>query len=135
MQRLKHQILQITLFSFIWLLVICTLIEGNTRIELFYVWKLLAISGIIGGVFGFVYPYTWEYLTWSALVNSIVMTGVNFVAGYVSLYLFSATLFSFILPYWWAVLLVTFVLHLCMYQLYRRYENQKIARQLNRLND
>lgn len=135
MQRLKNQVLQIILFSFIWLLVICTLIGGNTRIELFYVWKLLAISGIIGSVFGFFYPYTWEYLTWSALFNSIVMTGVNVVAGYVSLYLFSDILFSFILPYWWAVLLVTLILHLFMYQFYRRYENRKIARQLNRLKD
>ena len=135
MQRLKNQVLQIILFSFIWLLVICTLIGGNARIELFYVWKLLVISGIIGSVFGFLYPYTWEYLTWSALFNSIVMTGVNVVAGYVSLYLFSDILFSFILPYWWAVLLVTLILHLFMYQFYRRYENRKIARQLNRLKD
>lgn len=133
MKQFKGQVVYITLMTFVWLMVLLSVGWGNMTITLFYIWRLLAISVLFGGLFGFMYPYVWSYLTWSAVRNSIVMTLCNTIVGFNSLYLFSAEMFHFVWPYFWAVLLVTLGLHLLMYQWYRKIENKKLANELNRL--
>ncbi|WP_297079093.1 hypothetical protein [uncultured Enterococcus sp.] len=133
MKTVKEQVIQITLVTFIWLLVLISLGWGDTLLSVGYVWRLLGIAGLFGGLFGGFYPYVWSYLTWSSLVSSLVMTVANFSVGFISLALFSRDLFIFVWSYWWLVLIVTFILHLLMYQVYRQLENQKLAKELNQI--
>ncbi|MHC5246978.1 hypothetical protein [Enterococcus sp. LJL90] len=133
MKELKNQFMQGAFLTIVWLTALMSLGFGNVNLNLFYFWHIIGIAVIAGGVFGVAYPYLWNYGTWSAPINILVMTLLNFLAGFAAVYLFSVEMFQLILPFWWAILLLNLILHVIAFYFYRNQQNKKIAAELNQL--
>lgn len=131
MKELKNQFMQGAFLTTVWLMGILTLGFGNPTVSLSYFWHIIGIGVIAGGVFGFIYPYLWNYSTWTAPVNIIVSSIINSIAGYTAVYLFSPEMFVFILPFWWGVLALTVVLHTIAFYFYRNHQNKQLVKELN----
>lgn len=133
MKNLKNQFMQAAFLTTVWLLIIINLGFGNPQVQLSYFWHIIAIAVIFASVFGVIYPYLWNFGTWSAPVNIVIMTLVNFVAGYLAVYLFSVEMFQMILPFWGLFLLINLVLHVVAFYFYRKFQNKKMVAELNQL--
>lgn len=132
-KKYADQFVRGTLGSLIWIMVLTTLFFGTPKVSLNFFWKIIGIAVIVSLVFTVLYPYIWNYSIWSARLNIVVMSLLNFVTGYLSLYLYSIDLFKLMQPYWVMVLLVTFGLHVIIFFFWRRIQNKKIAQDLNDL--
>lgn len=133
MKNLKNQFMQAAFLTTVWLLIIINLGFGNPQVQFSYFWHIIIIAIIIGGVFGVIYPYLWNFGTWSAPVNIVITTLINFAAGYLAVYLFSLEMFQIILPFWGLFLLINLVLHVIGFYFYRKFQNKKIVEELNQL--
>lgn len=131
-KQYKNRFIQGTLLTIIWIV----FLTGFTRqtMEVTFFWNILLISVSLSLIFGVIYPYIWNYSTWIAPISIILSSVINFLTGYFVLYLYSKVLFQLILPYWLAVLCVTLLLHVIFFYFYRKYQNEKMARELNRLH-
>lgn len=119
--------------SLFWVMSLTTLFFGNLNVSLSFLWKIIGIAAIVSLVFVVLYPYIWNYSTWSARLNIIVLVLLNFVTGYLILYLYSIDLFNLVRPYWIGVLLITLILHIISFFCWRKIQNKKIAQDLNDL--
>lgn len=124
---------QITLGTFGWLLLLMTIL-GVSELRVSMIWRWLALSGVMGLMLGWGYPYIWNETTWSAPVCIVVATVLNVSAGFLMVALFSITMLNVVWPFWWAVGLATLLLHGLAFYFYRRYQNKRMAQQLNRLS-
>lgn len=133
--QLKHNFFQISFLSMGWLTLLISIYHPTSYIMPTYLWHLFLIAVIVGGVFGVIYPYLWNYTTWGAIRNVGCATLTNFVAIFSGLGLFSNRVLKTILPFWWEVLILTLVLHILMFYIYRNYQNQKLIQQLNSVSE
>lgn len=132
-QEFKNRFLQGMLLTIIWVMLLTSLTFGNQTVELDFFWRIIGISALMSFLFSVVYKYIWNYGTWIAPINIIVTSGVNFVSGYLTIYLYSRDLWELMLPYWWLVLMVTVLLHILGFYFWSRFQNKKIASDLNHL--
>ncbi|MBL1228235.1 hypothetical protein IW492_03175 [Enterococcus sp. BWB1-3] len=132
-KELKNQFMQTSFLTTIWVLGITTLVYGNSTVKLSSFWSIIGISIIIAAIFGIIYPYIWNYGTWTAPVNITITTLVNFLSGFAAVFLFSKDMFELITPYWWAILLLNLLLHIIAFYFYRNYQNKKMVTELNHL--
>lgn len=130
-KELKNNFMQTTFLTSVWVTGLLTIGFGNPTISLNFVWHILAIAGIAGGIFGILYPYVWTYGTWSAPINILVTTLCNFMGGFLAIYLFSTSMFQLVKPYWLAILIITVCLHILAFYFYRNNQNKKIVAVLN----
>lgn len=133
-KELKNQFMQVGLLTTIWVLVLLSIGFGNIKIELLYFWNIIGISLISATIFGVVYPFMWNFSTFSARANIIITTFVNFTGGFLAVFLFSTEMFDLVKPFWWAILIFTFILHIIAFYFYRNIENNKMIEELNSLN-
>lgn len=129
--ELKNNFMQATLGTIIWITLLTTLLANQSTLTILTFWKLIAISSILGLIFGVVYPFLWNYSTFKSLTNILISTLVNSIGGLLSLYLYSYDLFSFIQPYIFWIVLLTLVGHSIGFYFYSKIENRKLARELN----
>lgn len=118
-----------------WLTLLISIYHPTSYIMPTYLWHLFLIAVIVGGVFGVIYPYLWNYTTWGAIRNVGCATLTNFVAIFSGLGLFSNRVLKTILPFWWEILILTLVLHILMFYIYRNYQNKKLIQQLNSVSE
>lgn len=133
-KRLKTSFLQTTILTTLISLTLATLMVSNQPVRILMFWRLLGIGLCCGLVFGVLYPYLWREVTWPAPVIIVLATLINVVTGYVMLTLFSVTMVTWLIPFWWAVTLLTLIGHIGIFYFYQRYQNQKMARNLNTLS-
>lgn len=133
--QLKHNFFQISFLSMGWLTLLISIYHPTSYIMPTYLWHLFLIAVIVGGVFGVIYPYLWSYTTWGAIRNVGCATLTNFVAIFSGLGLFSNRVLKTILPFWWEILILTLILHILMFYIYRNYQNQKLIQQLNSVSE
>lgn len=130
-KKFKNRFIQGSFLTIIWLMILISLTFGIQKVELNYFWRIIRISMMTGGLFSVMYTYIWNYGTWTAPVNIAVTSLVNFFAGVLAIYTFSRDLFGIIMPYWWMILTLTIVLHIVIFYFWSKYQNDKIAAELN----
>lgn len=91
----------------------------------------VSIGLIFGLVFGIIYPYLWNYSTFKASLKIVTSTLANSIGGLTALYLFSPVMFDFVKPYGIGVVLLTLIGHTLGFHFYSKFENQKLAEELN----
>ncbi|MEE6725427.1 hypothetical protein RAO22_08045 [Pediococcus acidilactici] len=133
--QLKHNFFQISFLSMGWLTLLISIYHPTSYIMPTYLWHLFLIAVIVAGVFGVIYPYLWNYTTWGAIRNVGCATLTNFVAIFSGLGLFSNRVLKAILPFWWEILILTLILHILMFYIYRNYQNKKLIQQLNSVSE
>ncbi|MEE6674689.1 hypothetical protein ACWYVZ_05815 [Pediococcus acidilactici] len=133
--QLKHNFFQISFLSMGWLTLLISIYHPTSYIMPTYLWHLFLIAVIVAGVFGVIYPYLWNYTTWGAIRNVGCATLTNFVAIFSGLGLFSNRVLKTILPFWWEILILTLILHILMFYIYRNYQNKKLIQQLNSVSE
>lgn len=133
MKDLKNQFMQTAFLTNIWVLGIIYLFMPSFELSVAGAWRIIGIAVIVAFVFGVCYPYVWQYTTWAAPVNIVITTGLNFIAGFIAVYLFSVEMFNYIRPYWWIMLILNTILHIISFYFYRKYQNKKIADSLNQI--
>lgn len=133
-KQLKNNFFQAAFGSMIWITIICSLTDFFSKIPFNYVWNLIGISGMVGLVFGIIYPYLWNYSTLKASTNIILCTGINTLCAYACVYLYSTQMFDLIRPFFIGVLLLTLILHIISFYFYSKHDNKKMAATLNQLN-
>ncbi len=131
--QLKNQFFQSFTLSFVWLLILVGIFFKPASVSLLFIWKIVLIAGLLAMVFGVLYEYFWKYATTKARTNVIITSGINFITGYLCVYLFSTSMFEVILPYAWAVLTVTIIGHTFGFYVYSKYEAKNSSKALNAL--
>lgn len=132
-KELKNHFFQVACLTNILVLILVTIFFPNADLSITSFWHIIGISVIGALIFGVLYPYLWQYGTLIASMNIIIMTVANFLGGFSTIFLFSEELFALVSPYWWAVLILTLILHIICFYFYRNYQNKKTAESLNRL--
>lgn len=133
-KQLKNNFFQAAFGSLVWVTLLCSFTDLFSQVAFSYFWHLIAISLIIGSVFGILYPYLWSYATLKAPLTILICTVVNTLCGFACVYLYPPQMFELVRPFFFAVLLLTLVLHILMFYFYSKYENRKMAVKLNRLH-
>ncbi|MGA3602952.1 hypothetical protein [Lysinibacillus agricola] len=128
---LKNNFFQAAFGSTLWVALLATLFNYQNNVEFMNIWNLLGIGGLLGLVFGVIYPYLWNYSTFKASINILLCTVLNLLCGYLCLYLFSNEMFNMVKPYFIGVFLLTLVGHILGFYFYKRYENNKLVNSLN----
>ncbi|MGQ2376082.1 hypothetical protein [Companilactobacillus zhachilii] len=132
-QELKNKFMQAAFLTSVWILGLLTIFFGNMIVDLNLFWRILGISSLFAVTFGMIYPYVWNYGTWTAPINIVITTGVNILSGFGAIYLLSKVMFNFIMSYWWEIILLDLILHILMFYFYRKYENKQLVKKLNEL--
>jgi hypothetical protein len=132
-QELKNKFMQAAFLTSVWILGLLTIFFGNMTVDLNLFWRILGISSLFAVTFGMIYPYVWNYGTWTAPINIVITTGVNILSGFGAIYLLSKVMFNFIMSYWWEIILLDLILHILMFYFYRKYENKQLVKKLNEL--
>lgn len=134
-KQLKNNFFQAAFGSLVWVTLLCSISDFFSVIPFYYNWHLIEISILIGILFGVIYPYLWNYSTFKASANILICTVLNTLCAFTSLYLYSSQMFNLIRPFFLIVLLVTLILHIISFYFYSKYDNEKLAADLNQLKD
>lgn len=132
-KELKNSFMQVAFVTTIWILLLVTLLVPNMTITLLGMWRMVGIATLFGVTFGIVYPYLWNYSIFKASVNIAISTVVNAACGLSGVYLFSIKMFHIIFPYTLGILFLTLLGHVACFYFYSKYENLKLAREINNL--
>lgn len=117
--------------TLLWISLLGMLFVGNQIMRVFDLWRVMGIGTIAAFVFGIVYPYLWNYSTFKASTNILISTVFNVIAGFSCLYLFSPEMFGLVLPFSWAVVILTLLGHIIGFYFYSKVQNEKTANELN----
>ncbi|GCF94376.1 hypothetical protein NRIC_22670 [Enterococcus florum] len=132
-RELKNNFMQAALGSTLWITALTSLFYRQQMIPLSFVWKLFSIGGLLGFIFGVSYPYLWNYSTFQARTNILISSVLNTLGGFLALYLFSSYLFSIVRPYFFPILGLTLIGHTLGFYFYSRYQQQRLAKELNQI--
>lgn len=132
-KELKNKFMQATFLTIIWILGILNIVFGNITVNLNTFWSIIGIALLFATVFGVIYPYVWNYGTWIAPINIITTTSANLFCGFISVYLLSKEMFALIITYWLAIVLLDLFMHILAFYFYRKYENKRLVKKLNKL--
>ncbi|MDT2813834.1 hypothetical protein [Vagococcus carniphilus] len=130
---LKTNFIQATLGGTVWVTFLANLVFQKELIPFNYTWHLLAIGGLIGITFGIIYPYLWNYSTFSARLNIFLSTLINTLCGFAGVYLFSVEMFDFIKLFLIPIFVITLIGHIIGFYFYSNYQNKKQVKKLNQL--
>lgn len=132
-KELNNKFMRIFFITVIWILGILNIIFGSITVNLNIFWNIIGIAMLFATVFGVIYPYVWNYGTWIAPINIITTTIANLFCGFLSVYLLSKEMFVLIIPYWLAITLLDLFMHILIFYFYRKFENKRLVKKLNRL--
>ncbi|WP_125566643.1 hypothetical protein [Companilactobacillus insicii] len=132
-KELNNKFMRIFFITVIWILGILNIIFGSITVNLNIFWNIIGIAMLFATVFGVIYPYVWNYGTWIAPINIITTTIANLFCGFFSVYLLSKEMFALIIPYWLAITLLDLFMHILIFYFYRKFENKRLVKKLNRL--
>lgn len=130
-KELKNSFTQTTLGSIIWIAILTSFFnfpETNTQKT---IWSVIGIGFIFGIIFGVLYPFLWNYATFTARIKIMMSSLINTIGGLSAVYLFSPMMFNYIKPYALAVFILTLIGHTLGFYFYSNFENKKIAREFN----
>lgn len=124
---------QATLGSIIWVTLLITMSGSTEVVPLGYMWHIIGIGLLMGGVFGVIYPYLWKYATFKAYVNILLSSILNTMTGFLAVYLYSTTMYLQIKGFFTVVLIITLMGHTLGFYVYGKMQNVKLAQELNQL--
>lgn len=129
--HLKSNIIQVTLGSIVWIMLVTSLSNLDVSVPYIYFWRIIIIGMMFGIVFGGAYPYLWSYSTLSSMMKVISSTLINFDCITLGVKLYSNYLFNMMSPYLIYILLLTLLLHYIVFYFYLGFLNRKLMKELN----
>ncbi|MBL1224335.1 hypothetical protein [Enterococcus sp. BWR-S5] len=133
MKQLTQSFFQVFTVTFVWVTFLLTIFFGGQEVSIYYLWNLIGIAASCGVMFGVVYSALWNYLTFRPLWNILISSVLNIAFGLLAVYLFSAEMFSFILPWWPGMLVLSIALHVLAFYVYAKIDAKKSSQELNQL--
>ena len=130
-KELKNNFTQTMLGTILWITLLTSFFSNQSTFTLLSFWKIIIIGGIFGLIFGILYPFLWNYSTCKSITNIFICTITNASGGFLSLYLYSSQLFSFVQSYIFAILVLTLIGHIVAFYFYSKIQNRKLAQELN----
>lgn len=131
-KHLRNNFLQAFGGTLLWVIILVTLFSNQKSIPTSYLWNIVGVALIFSVVFGVLYTYLWEYSVSKAAVKIIISSAFNVIGGLCGLYLFSQSMFSYVVPYVPYIIIITLVGHYIGFYIYSKLENQKLAREINK---
>ncbi|ASA25166.1 hypothetical protein [Paenibacillus donghaensis] len=132
-QQLKHSFFQVFTLTSLWVTLLLTVFYKNQDISMFYLWHVAGIAAISAGLYGVMYNALWNHFTLRPLLNIAISSVFTILGGLGVVWLFSAEMVEFILPWWPGMLVLAVALHTLAFYVYAGRDSKRKAEELNRI--
>lgn len=132
-RTLKNNFFQTFSLTTIWVTLLLTLFTQPSSFGFPFVWRILAIAGIAGVMFGVVYNLLWNYLTLPASLNIAISAMLNLASGMTVIWLLSPEMFARVMPWTIGMLALSIIGHIIGFYFYAKRQNDREVADLNQL--
>lgn len=130
---LKNQFFQVFSITTIWVILLLTLFSQSSSFGISFIWRILGVALISALLFGVLYTSLWHYFTLPASANIMISASLNLVGGLAAIWLLSPEMFSRVLPWTFAMLLLSLIGHVLGFYVYAKQQNDQEVERLNKL--
>lgn len=129
--QLRQSFFQVFTMSLLWIVLLLTFFYRGETVGIGYLWNVVGIAAICAALFGVMYDALWNHLTLKPLWNIAISSVLSIGGAMLGVLLFSKELYDLLLPWLWAMVILSLVLHTLGFYVYARIDSRKQADELN----
>ncbi|CAM4092906.1 hypothetical protein [Saccharibacillus endophyticus] len=129
--QLRKSFFQVFTMSLLWIVLLLTFFYRGETVGIGYFWNVVGIAAICAALFGVMYDALWNHLTLKPLWNIAISSVLSIGGAMLGVLLFSKELYDLLLPWLWAMVILSLVLHTLGFYVYARIDSRKQADELN----
>lgn len=129
--QLRKSFFQVFTMSLLWIVLLLTFFYRGETVGIGYLWNVVGIAAICATLFGVMYDALWNHLTLKPLWNIAISSVLSIGGAMLGVLLFSKELYDLLLPWLWAMVILSLFLHTLGFYVYARIDSRKQADELN----